>query len=339
MSLRVRAGEPADLDLLAAFTAFGELAAGRPDGDPVVGARQLLLAEQDGAPVARASLWMSEDLAGAPGRSGLIGHYEALHGGAGTALLRQGCAWLGQAGCLRVLGPMNGGTWRRYRLELSREPGDPDIRPDGFAGEPRNPVRYAADFSAAGFEVAARYESRFEPEARVDPSMHAAARERANARGVRLHAMDPARFEQTLADMHALSLEAFAANAWYAPLPLQEFMSLYAPFRERAVPSLVRLATAANGELAGYLFGYPDPLSLVDGRPTRIVCKTVAVSPRARGMGLGALLLEDFRAAGADLGLRGVIHALMHVDNASMRMSARLDSVLFKRYALFGRTP
>ncbi len=216
MSVRFRAGDPADRELLAAFAAFGERASGRADGDPAHGARQLLLAESGGAVVARASLWIADGLTGAGGRSGLIGHYEALDGESGAALLREGCAQLAREGCVRVLGPMNGSTWRRYRLELPREPDDPDIRPDGFAGEPRNPARYPADFSGAGFEVAARYESRFEPEAKVEPSAHAAARERALARGVRLHALDPSRFERTLSDMHELSLQAFSANAWVA---------------------------------------------------------------------------------------------------------------------------
>jgi hypothetical protein len=65
------------------------------------------------------------------------------------------------------------------------------------------------------------------------------------------------------------------------------------------------------------------------------VCKTVAVSPAARGMGLGGLLLDEFRAASVALGCRAVVHALMQVDNFSMRMSAHHETVVFKRYALY----
>lgn len=237
-----------------------------------------------------------------------------------------------------MIGPVNGSTWRRYRLELPREPGDPDVRPDGFASEPRNPVRYNQDFVAAGFRAVARYESRYEPEPAIDVNAHERARERATSHGLRMHALDPERFDETLRAMHALSLGAFAGNFCYAPLPLETFLSLYAPYRERAVPELVRLATGADGKLAGYLFGFPDPLSAVDGRPLRTVCKTVAVAPQARGAGLGGLLLDEFRAASVALGARGILHALMHVDNASMRLSARHHSVLFKRYALYGWT-
>ncbi len=332
---RIVFADPASPEVRAAFVAAVP-EGHRGDIDPVDGADSLAFAGEPGTARARASLWLADGLVGATGRTGMIGHYEAADAEAGVALVRAAVARLLAAGATRVVGPMNGNTWRRYRFELPREPGDPDLRPDGFGSEPRNPARYPDDFAAAGLEVVSRYESRCEPDAQPAPEAHAAARERATARGYRLHALDPARFDETLAAMHALSLDAFAANAWYAPLPREPFLALYAPYRERAVPSLVRLATAPDGTLAGYLFGFPDPLALVDGRPVRGICKTVAVAPAARSAGLGGLLLEDFREACVAFGLRSVLHALMHVDNASMRMSARHHSVIFKRYALFG---
>jgi hypothetical protein len=338
VSVRVEFPPVGDPAARAAFAAAGEAAGGPADSDPVESALALALAGPAGAPLARASLWLAHDLVGAPGRSGLVGHYAAVDAEAGAELLRRSCAELARRGALRVLGPMNGSTWRRYRLELPRESGDPEVRPDGFATEPRNPLRYNDDFESAGFRVVARYESRYEPEPSVDVHAHERARERAASHGVRMHALDPGRFEETLRAMHTLSLEAFADNFYYAPLSQEEFLTLYAPYRERAVPELVRLATGADGRLAGYLFGLPDPLSAVDGRPTRTICKTVAVARHARGAGLGGLLLDDFRAASVALGARGILHALMHVENASMRMSARHHSVPFKRYALYGWT-
>jgi GNAT superfamily N-acetyltransferase len=337
VSLPVAFASPGDPAAAAAFAAQGLRANGPPNADPVDEALALGWAGSAEAPRARVSLWLVHDLSGAPGPSGLVGHYEALDAEAGVVLLNGACAELARLGARRVLGPMNGSTWRRYRLELPRQVGDPDVQPDGFASEPRNPARYSEDFSSAGFRAVARYESRYEPALRIDES--GPSRARADARGIHVHALDPACFDATLREMHALSLEAFAENLFYAPLPLEAFMTLYAPYRERVVPNLVRLASDANGRLAGYLFGFPDPLALVDGRPTRTVCKTVAIAPHARGAGLGGLLLDEFRAASVAIGAHAVVHALMQVDNVSMRMSARHDSWLFKRYALFGWTP
>jgi hypothetical protein len=327
-----------DADARAAFAALGVRVSGQPDGDPVDGAVALGLAGPADAPLARASLWLADDLVGAPGRSGLVGHYEASDGAAGAELLAAARSELTRRGAVRVLGPMNGSTWRRYRLELPREPGDPDIQPASFGSEPRNPLRYNEDFRAAGFRIVARFESRFEPDPVVDPHGHERARARAESHGVRLHALEPAHFDETLRAMHELSLGAFEENFYYSPLPLEAFVSMYAPYRERAVPPLVRLATGADGRLAGYLFGFPDPLSVVEGRPTRSVCKTLAVARHARGAGLGGLLLDEFRAASVAMGMSGILHALMHVENASIRMSERHHSVPFKRYALYGWT-
>jgi hypothetical protein len=323
---------------LAAFAAAGRAAGEPADTDPVDGAVALALAGPADAPLARASLWVAHDLVGAPGKSGLVGHYAAADAAAGVALLAAARAELARRGAVRVLGPMNGSTWRRYRLELPREAGDPDVQPARFAGEPANPARYNDDFTAAGFHVVGRYESRCEPDPVVDPHAEERARSRAAEHGFRLHVLEGARFDETLRAMHELSLGAFTENHWYAPLPLEQFVALYSPFRERLAPGLVRLATGPDGRLGGYLFGYPDPLSVVAGRPARTVCKTVAVARHARGAGLGGLLLDDFRAASVALGARAIVHALMSVDNPSMRMSARHQSVLFKRYALYGWT-
>lgn len=323
------------------FRLVGTRATGQADSDPFAGALQLAMAKVDSAaePGARASVWIAEDLAGAPGRSGLIGHYEAMDGEVGVHLLHAVCEELARFDVRRILGPVNGDTWHRYRLELARGPGDPEIEPANFATEPRNPARYAADFEAAGFAPVARYESRYEPRPVVDAKARAIAEERMRAGGLRSASLDPHRFEETLGAMHTLSLEAFAVNPYYSPLSREAFLALYAPFRTRIVPELVRLAFDANDRLVGYLFGFPDALALENGRPTRTVCKTIAVARDARGLGLGGLLLDEFRAASLALGARGILHALMHVDNVSMRLSSRRASVLFKRYALYGREP
>jgi GNAT superfamily N-acetyltransferase len=69
------------------------------------------------------------------------------------------------------------------------------------------------------------------------------------------------------------------------------------------------------------------------------VVKTVATAPGARGLGLGGHMLDLIRQRARALGGRGVIHALMHVDNFSMRMSARHRTRVFRRYALYQWTP
>ena len=323
-----------------AFAAFGLRVSGHADTDPLDDAIAIALAGPPEDPRARASLWLREDLAGAPGCSGLIGHYEATDGEAGRDLLVAAAAELTRRGAVRVLGPMNGDTWHRYRLELPRDAGVADVRPANFAGEPRNPARYVDDFTAAGLVPVAFYESRYE----ADPVVAERPRERIEgmrAHGVEClsaHILETIPFDTLLLQMHSLSLEAFADNPYYTPLTFEAFRDLYAPYQKHLVSELVRLAFDRHSHrLVGYLFGYPDPLAIEDGRPTRTVCKTIAVASKLRGIGLGGLLLDEFRRSSLAIGARGIVHALMHVDNVSMRLSSRRSSELFKRYALYGR--
>src|SRR4051794_17953751 len=126
-----------------------------------------LAAWRGGEPVARCSVQVVDGLYGAPGPSGLVGLYEAADADAGTALLRHARQLLAAQGAARVLGPMNGSTWARYRLALPALPGDPLGNPPPFMSEPQNRFDYPGHFQVAGFAVAARYESRIDvhPEA------------------------------------------------------------------------------------------------------------------------------------------------------------------------------
>ncbi|MGH7319152.1 MAG: hypothetical protein ACRELA_05950, partial [Candidatus Rokuibacteriota bacterium] len=272
------------------FETLGVRVSGRTDADPSAGTTRWV-AYRASEPVARLSTQVAHGLLGAPGETGLVGHYDAIEAEAGVGLLRAAREELAAAGVARVLGPMNGSTWRRYRLALPAEPGDPVFDPPVFLGESRNPVEYPAHFEAAGFAVVARYESRIEPALRVDAAVLAAGEARLAAAGIRLRELDPARFDEEIRALFDTSLEAFANNLYYTPIALEEFRAMYETVRPILDPSLVILAEDASGRLVGYLFGYPDPLSDRGSGPTRAVAKTAAVSPVARRAGVGAALL------------------------------------------------
>jgi len=148
-----------------------------------------------------------------------------------------------------------------------------------------------------------------------------------------------ARFDEELAALYQASLAAFAGNLYYAPIDFAGFRALYQRARPLIDPEFVLLAHDAEGRLVAFQFAFPDPLSVEAGRPTRIVVKTVATVPEARGLGLGNSLLDRIRARALERGYRAVIHALMHVTNFSMSMSARHGTELFRRYALYAWSP
>ena len=318
---------------IAAFRAVRERVGYASPDEPVPAGMRCLVAWRGADAVARLSYGTVLDLHGVPGRTGLIGHYESVDPQSGTDLLRTAVQRLREQGADRILGPMNGSTWGRYRLALPPGPGDGDPEPP-FLSEPWNPADYPLDFQAAGFRVGATYESAIvEDLAAPDPRRDELA-ERVRSRGATLRALDLGRFDDELRAIFELSRTAFAENLFYSPIEFEEFHARYLPLRPLLDPEMVRLAEDADGRLLGFVFAFPDLLSAANGRPTRVVLKTLASAPEARGLGLGTFLTDEVRRVAHEKGYRSVIHALMQADNESVRIS-RHSARVFRRYALY----
>ena len=305
--------------------------------EPVPRTARCLLALRGDHPVARLSYMTAAGLAGAPGWSGLIGHYEAAEQHAGIELLERARQALCEAGAVRVLGPVNGSTWARYRLALPHAQGENPAEPP-FLSEPWNPPDYPGNFTRAGFRPAVMYASAI-VRALAEPDPRRGELEaRLRERGVTTRPLVLERFDEELEGIFGLTLAAFAQSPYYSPIELPEFRARYAPLRPLVDPELVRLAHDANGRLLGYVFAFPDRLHAPGGRPSRVVLKTLATAPGARGLGLGGYLTDEVRRIAHERGYAAVIHALMHAQNPSVRIS-RHTAEIFRHYALYEWTP
>lgn len=308
---------------MVAVDSFGPNDARFAEWQSVGGAAELLprgvrclLARRGGVPVAR--------LAFGTDGFGFVGWYEALDDPAGVALLQRAREELGRVGAEQSIGPLNGSTWGRYRWVL---PGTGDAPP--FLGEPWNPPGYPAQWEAAGFGVAAEYESRIFHDPEPDAARLRAAEVRAEEQRIRVRPLDPERWDEELRDIHGLSLASFADNPYYTPIGLESFRAANNRLRPLLVPELVRLAHDPSGRLLGLAFAYPD------GTSGRVVLKTLATAPEARGFRLATLLTEQIHAVARERGASAVIHALMHVSNRSAQMSVDRRTGPFRRYALY----
>lgn len=325
---------PSDPVRMADFNAVRDRI-GYPMADVPVppSARCSVVSDPLGAPAARLSMELVRDLHGAPGVTGLIGHYESTHAGAAALMLRRAVIDLRQRGAERILAPMNGSTWGRYRFVLPPELGEGDPEPP-FLSEPVNPPEYPLDFREAGFRVAARYESAIIDDLSAPDAKREQSAERIRARGAVVRPLDLDRFDDELRALYDLSVASFAQNLYYSPIGFDEFRARYLPLRPLLDPELVRLAEDADGRLLGFVFAFPDLLTMRDGRPTRAVLKTLATAPAARGLGLGTFLSDEVRRLAHERGYASVIHALMQADNASVTIS-RHTARVFRRYALY----
>jgi L-amino acid N-acyltransferase YncA len=226
-----------------------------------------------------------------------------------------------------AIGPMDGNTWRTYRLVTERG-GEPP-----FLMEPDTPADWPGVWNAAGFAPLAQYFSALGTDLAREDAQVAGAAQRLKESGVSLRSLAADEYHEELRRVYALSAEAFVENFLYTPVTETEFLAQYAAVRERLRPELVLIAEHA-GEVTGYCFAIPDWLR---GPATdTIIVKTLAVRPGRRSAGLGAWLLQETQQRAHALGFRRVIHALMHESNHSLNLSRRFAEP-FRRYTLYSR--
>jgi len=261
---------------------------------------------------------------------GVIGHFSAQSEVAGKAVLEEAARRLGEQGCSLAVGPLDGNTWRRYRLVTER-----GVEPPFFM-EPENPDDWPEIFAAAGFEPLAEYSSSLvEDLSRRDPRV-ARARERLEQSGVVIRQLDPAHYEDELCRIHGISVQSFVHNFLYTELPKDTFLAQYLPYKEKVRAELVLLAEK-DSQTVGYLFALPDFREALRGEPIRtVIGKTLAFLPGKAYGGLGLVLTESLHASAQNLGYTRIIHALQYDGNRVRNMSEFFGHIM-RRYTLYSR--
>jgi hypothetical protein len=311
------------------------------------GTVRALVAMVDGEPVARLVARLSPALRDDAGRPyGTLGSFEALDGNGESVreLFQTAIAWLRAAGAGPLIGPMDGDTWHRYRLNV----GPWDVPP--FLLEPYNPPYYEALWTANGFGLLERYYSK-----RIAPAAvvaHLADRAHdALAAGYRLRPLDPARFEAELTTIYELSRRIFAGNFLYTEIPAGEFVRLYAGARALLDPDLVLFARSPAGEDVGFLFAYPDLFRAVAAMAGRrhllaklrfllhrkadaVDFKTLGVLAAHRRSGVAAALFHEGHRRAVEKGYTVANHCLYKEGNPSGDLDGGQGKVM-REYRLY----
>ena len=251
-------------------------------------------------------------------RTVAIGGFACADAAAGRMLLEKAKALSQAEGFEALIGPMDGDTWHRYRV-VSESDGSP-----AFAMEPVSGVHDKAAFLAAGFAPISEYVS---SRATLEDAIQG---EPPAVPGITVTAWDGQGAEALIGQMFEMSLAGFAKNRFFKPITREVFLKLYEPVMPLVDPRFVLFAHGPGGQMAGFLFGFPDRL---EGKsPKTVILKTYASGMR----GVGHLLADTFHRRAIELGYVDVIHALMHVDNVSRDRSGRHGATIFRRYALMG---
>ncbi|RYD30445.1 MAG: N-acetyltransferase [Verrucomicrobiaceae bacterium] len=223
----------------------------------------------------------------------------------------------------------DGNTWRKHRFVIESNGRGP------FLLEPRNPVEYPHLWEQAGFTILSRYSSSVMP---LDGGevIPAAVKARLARSGVTVRKLDPARYDDELRIIHAISLASFSGNFLYTPLPEEGFLQSYRKVREHVDADFVRIAER-DGVPCGFVFGIPDLEAAARGEKPALIVKTLAVDPESRCAGLGSLLVVELHRTGQEKGYTEAIHALQHETNTSLKITGRHHGEVLRRYALFSR--
>jgi GNAT superfamily N-acetyltransferase len=263
-------------------------------------------------------------------RIGYIGHLSIQDTDAAGALLQAACDQLRRHGCTLAVGPMDGNTWQRYRL-LTERGGEPI-----FFLEPDNPDTWPRLFEDNGFSPLAQYFSAATLDLnREDAGLDELAK-RLEGQAIQVRTLRLDRFEEQLRRIHPLSLLSFRQNFLYTPISEDDFVAQYLGIQPYLQPELVLIADQ-HGQPVGYLFAIPDLLQRQRGAAIdTIIIKTLAVHPDHGGMGLGRYLTSRCHQIAHQLGYRRAIHALMHEDNRSRRISTHTAQAI-RRYTLYAK--
>jgi GNAT superfamily N-acetyltransferase len=287
----------------------------------IVDERNLLLA--------RCSLWWNQVPEWPEHRLGAIGHFAAVDEASTHALLDAACARLKKASCSLAVGPLDGNTWRSYRLVTESSDRAP------FLLEPHNPSAWPQWWIASDFQSFQSYQSSMSQEMNLDDPRLQAVQERLQGLGVRWRSLDSADFDGELERIFEVSEAAFQNAVLYTPLPRAAFLAMYQKVRPYVRETLVWIAEQGDRPV-GFVFAVPDLAQAQQGMAVdTVIVKTLAILPDRAYAGLGKVLLEKAHAAAQGMGMSHVIHALMHDQNRSTLMGK--GSRVIRRYTLFSK--
>ncbi len=289
-----------------------------------------VLIDNKGFRTARCSLWWSSTPQYPGQQLGIIGHYAADSDTAAREILRHACLRLQHEGCTMAVGPMDGNTWRSYRL-ITHDEGEPR-----FFLEPSTPLEWSSHLRDFGFIETAHYFSAINTRlSQEDPNFQHAA-QYMNKQGVVIRNVNTNDFYEELNLIYGISTLSFQHSPFYTQLDRREFHDMYLGLTAYIESELIFIAECC-GKPIGFIFALPNLLQAQKGQEVdAVIIKTVAVLPGRKYAGTGTVLIDCVHKAARELGYKKVIHALMRGGSVSSVISSRMARP-FRRYALYAK--
>lgn len=222
-----------------------------------------------------------------------------------------------------LIGPINGSTWKKYRVTLPSE--NLPFLLDNY-----NKPYYAELFELCKFGTIANYTSSICKNLNKDYSRLQKFSSIFEKKGIKIRKFDPTKFDDDIRKIYDVSVKSFVNNFLYTPIEFDDFYKMYEPVKGFLNPEWVLLAENEKDEAVAFIFGF-DNLYSTDKKS--LIIKTLAQVSDYKYRGIGSYLVEVIHKKANLAGYDNIIHALMHEDNVSANI---LAGELYHEYKLYG---
>lgn len=256
-----------------------------------------------------------------------IGNYECVENAAASSLLLDGILKAAKSKEVDfVIGPMNGSTWDDYRFNINR-----NLEP--FFLESYHHLYYNTQFSNAGFEPISYYASSISHITGFESEINDVQMQFKEI-GIKMHPVEIDHFEQELENLYKFCVKAFSGNYFYTPIDEISFKEKYIQAKAIIHPEFFQICTNKEGEVVGFIFCVDDFYNKVE---KTLIIKTIARNKDEKYAGLGSIMGSYIYSLAKKMGYKKIIHAFMHVENASVKLSGKFTGVIANEYVLYGR--
>lgn len=257
-----------------------------------------------------------------------IGNFEcAQDPSVGTLILTEAQNFVRSNGGEFIIGPMNGSTWDDYRFSLSSSS-------SLFFTENYKLPYYRTFFEDFGFSSIANYYSAKDRAMQFNKEHILELKSEMEKKGIVFRPIDTHKFEKELEVLYPFLTKAFETNFLYTPIDKNRFYTNYKSVLNYIDPEFTLMAFDETRELVGLFFCLPN---YFDSAEKGLVIKTIARKKDAHLKGLGHVMAEIMYEKASQSGFKYMIHAFMHKQGTSVKISNTYSGELLKEYTLYGK--
>ena len=232
----------------------------------------------------------------------------------------------------RIVGPMNGNTWKKYRNQKFSN-GEPLFLLENVNPESDNEVFLKSGF----YEVHTYTSNKGTVEDEYDSEILDIAETEIKSEGIEIRKFSKDNYLEDLKKIYNVSSKSFRRNPYYTPIDEPEFIGQYEPYIQM-IDDIFILIAEKDGKEIGFVFCIPNFNEIKEGKNLEtLILKKIAVLPEYEDLGLGNILLRKISKKEKEKDFINWMFAFMYSNNTSQKMAKRNKEEIIREYALYGK--